>query len=227
MVSACKSYITDNDMYRVWDVEPQVLVNRFDDCTKLYKHYQDCFQQAKDRADKSKRHFEVSEMYVFGKFSSFCRRLKQIGDIVELMRQFSVLKHSRIEGIDVYATRFSHIISSIKKKVYNPLDHRKMEFVSDYEDFQRQISELEDTLVAFMTTTFSQVQSTLQSLKLIRRYMYMYCCCLLLLFIVVVIGRFHSMNLNCLRDPIKDKLADIVTDFHKDIEGAQNVIIIN
>ena len=182
MVSACKSYITDNDMFRVWDVEPNVLVNRFEDCTKLYKHYQDCFQQAKDRADRSKRHFEVSEMYVFGKFSSFCRRLKQIGDIVELMKQFSVLKHSRIEGIDVYATRFSHIISSIKKKVYNPLDHRKMEFVSDYEDFQRQISELEDTMVAFMGTTFSQVQSTLQSLKLIKRYT-----CIVVVVIVVIV----------------------------------------
>ena len=35
------------------------------------------------------------------------------------------------------------------------------------------------------------------------------------------------MNLNCLRDPIKEKLADIVTDFHKDIEGAQTVTINN
>lgn len=170
MVSACKSYITDNDMYRVWDVDPGTLVKRFTDCTKLHQHYQECFQQAKDRAVKSKRPFEVSEMYVFGKFSSFCRRLQQISHIVEIMKQFSVLKMSRIEGIDVYATRFSHIISSIKKKVYNPLDHRKMEFVSDYEDFQRQISELEETLVAFMNSTFSQVQSTLQYLKLIKRY---------------------------------------------------------
>lgn len=31
------------------------------------------------------------------------------------------------------------------------------------------------------------------------------------------------MNLKCLRDPIKEKLSDIVTEFHKDIEATQNV----
>lgn len=169
MVTACKSYITGNDVQRVWDVESHVLVERFQDCYNLFEHYQESFQQAKMRADRSRRPFEISEMYVFGKFSSFCRRLKQVSEIVELMRQFSLLKKSRIEGIDTYATRFTHIISSIKKKPYNPLDHRKMEFVSDYQEFQRQISELEDQLVTFMTNTFSQVQSTLQSLKLLKR----------------------------------------------------------
>lgn len=31
------------------------------------------------------------------------------------------------------------------------------------------------------------------------------------------------MGLRCLQDPIKEKLAEIVTDFHKDIETTQNV----
>lgn len=174
MVTACKSYITDNDLYRVWDIDPSVLMKRFKDCYNLLDHYQECFKQAKERSDRSQRPFEISEMYVFGKFSSFCRRLKQVSDIVQLIHQFSVLKTSRIEGIDTFATRFSHIISSIKKKLYNPLDHRKMEFVSDYQEFHRQISELEDQLISFMTNIFHQVHSTLQSLKLIKRYVHVH-----------------------------------------------------
>ena len=171
MVSACKSYITEGDIYKVWDVEPQTLLKKFQDCHALYQHYQDSFQHSKERAQKASRHYEVSEMYVFGKFGSFCRRLTNIKEIIEIIQHFGVLKLSRIEGIETFANRFSQIVSFIKKKPYNPLDHRKIEFVTDYQDFQRQISELEDQLVNFMNGAFSQIQSsTLQSLKLINRY---------------------------------------------------------
>lgn len=170
MVSACKSYITEGDLYKVWDVDPRTLLKRFQDCRNLYKHYQDSFQHSKERAQKASRQYEVSEMYVFGKFGSFCRRLMRIQDTIELIQQFGVLKLSRIEGIDTFANRFSQIVSFIKKKPYNPLDHRKQEFVADFQDFQRQISELEDQLVSFMIGVFNQIQSsTLQSLKLLER----------------------------------------------------------
>lgn len=169
MVSACKAHITDNDSLRVWDVEPPDLLKKFQACHNLFQHYQDSFQNAKERAKNTSRSFEVSEMYVFGKFASFCRRLTQVQEMVELIQQFAVLKMSRIEGIDAFATRFGHIVSSIKKKPYNALDHRKLEFVTDYEEFQRQVAELEDQLSAFMIKIFSQVHSTLQSLKLLKR----------------------------------------------------------
>lgn len=169
MVSACKSHITVRDTVRVWDVPFSELLQKFKSCHQLHNHYQKCFQNAKERASKAARSFEVSEMYVFGKFASFCRRLTQIQEVVEVIQQFSVLKESHIEGIDSLTTRFGHLVSSIKKKPYNPLDHRKMEFQVDYEDFKRQITELEELLCSFMVTTFSHVHSCLQSLKLLRR----------------------------------------------------------
>lgn len=169
MVSACKSHITVEDTVRVWDVPFSEMLEKFRTCHQLHEHYQLCFQNAKERAAKSTRPFEVSDMYVFGKFASFCRRLAQIQEVVEIIQQFSVLKESHIEGIDTLNTRFGHMVSSIKKKPYNPLDHRKMEFQADYEDFMRQISELEELLCNFMGTTFSKVHSCLQSLQLLRR----------------------------------------------------------
>ena len=109
-------------------------------------------------------------MYVFGKFASFCSRLDQIRNVVDTVQQLSVLKDSHIEGIELLATRFQHITASFKKKPYNPLDHRKMEFSSDYDEFQRQISELEEQLCSFMATSFLQVESCMQTLQLLRRY---------------------------------------------------------
>ena len=40
------------------------------------------------------------------------------------------------------ASRFSVIVSSMKKKPYDFLDQRKMEFDSDFDDFRRQVQDL-------------------------------------------------------------------------------------
>lgn len=169
MVSACKQYITEEGHVRVWDVPPTTLLQRLDACKMLYQCYQECFHQRKQHVHSSSRPFEISEMYVFGKFVSFCRRLDQIQDLVNTIKHFSVLQQSHIEGIDAFATRFNHLISAFKKKPYNPLDHRKMEFAVDFGEFQRQVTELEEQLCSFVTASFSQVDSCMQSLQLLKR----------------------------------------------------------
>ena len=115
------------------------------------------------------RPFEISETYVFGKFSSFCRRLDQIKGVVDIEGQFSALRGSHIEGIETLASRLNSVISNFKKKPYNPLDHRKTEFNVDYDDLQRQISDLEELLSGFMRGSFGQVSSVMQTLRLLQR----------------------------------------------------------
>lgn len=65
--------------------------------------------------------------------------------------------------------KFNQMTSTFKKKPYNPLDHRKMEFMSDYLEFQRQIKDLGDSLCVFMENTFKKVSSCMQTLKLLKR----------------------------------------------------------
>lgn len=154
---------------RVWEVPPDSLLQRLQACQKLYQRYQDCYHHTKERASASEKPFEISEMYVFGKFASFCRRLGQISFVVNTIQQFSVLRDSHIEGIESLANRFNSIVSVTKKKPYNPLDHRKMEFNVDFEDFQRLIAELEEQLCGFMASSFVQVTSCMQSLRLLQR----------------------------------------------------------
>ena len=169
MVSACKQYITADGEVSVWDVAPDALFERTANCQKLYDRYQHCFQTSKQRLSSDQRPFEISEMYVFGKFACFCRRLGQLQCVVETVQEFSVLRNSHIEGIETMAARFQQLVSVLKKKPYNPLDHRKMEFASDFEDFQLGVAELGDQLALFMNDAFSRVNSCLQSFDLLAR----------------------------------------------------------
>lgn len=60
-----------------------------------------------------------------------------------ILDTYDVLTLSNIEGIESFAQKYSTIYKGMKKKPYDILDHRKIDFDYDYEDFKRQISELE------------------------------------------------------------------------------------
>ena len=169
IVFSCKQYITEMGQKRVWDILPEQLLQRLEACHRLYKVYQECFHQSKQRVSAERKAFEISELYVFGKFASFCRRLDEIRELVNTTQQLSVLKDSHIEGIEGLATRFGHTFSALRKKPYNPLDHRKMEFSVDFAEFCRQMGELEEQLCAFMASCFSQVEALYQFLNLLER----------------------------------------------------------
>lgn len=169
MVSACKQFITEKGSIGVWDVAPSVLLDRISTCQLLYSRYQECFQQGKLKFQAGSRPFEISEMYVFGKFSSFSRRLECIQAVINIVQEYSTIKLSRIEGIEPIITKFNHMVAAFKKRPYSPLDHRKMDFVSDYEEFKRQIFDLGDELCTFMIKSFEKVVTCMQTLQLLKR----------------------------------------------------------
>lgn len=169
IVFSCKQYITEVGQKRVWDIPPEQLLQRLEACHRLYAVYQECFHQSKQKVSAERKAFEISELYVFGKFASFCRRLDEIKELVSITQQMSVLKDSHIEGIDMLANKFGHIFLALRKKPYNPLDHRKMEFSIDFAEFCRQMSELEEQLCTFMGSNFVQVESLAQFLHLLER----------------------------------------------------------
>lgn len=53
------------------------------------------------------------------------------------------MSESKIEGIETISNRFHHMYSALKKKPYDPLDHRKTDFEADFFEFRRQISEIQ------------------------------------------------------------------------------------
>jgi dynein heavy chain len=80
MVRACKNFVTDRGMTRVWDHPRQPLIEKLTICLKLNEAYQTCFQKTKVRIslDPSQKPFEFSEMSIFGKFDAFCRRVIKV-----------------------------------------------------------------------------------------------------------------------------------------------------
>lgn len=145
MITACKNYITEEGFKAVWDYDQEELIAKLQDCVKLNEAYQQSFQRAKKKLEENpeERQFEFSEMYIFGKMNSFTGRCHKIIDMMDTIKSFFILGESKIEGIEHIWSRFQLILTTIKKKPYDLLDYRKMEFDVDYEEFKRQIHELQ------------------------------------------------------------------------------------
>jgi dynein heavy chain len=145
MITAGKNYITEEGMKNVWDYPQEELISKLLDCVKLNEAYQQSFQRAKKKLEENpdERQFEFSEMYIFGKINSFAGRCHKIIDMMSTIKSFLILGDSNIEGIEQIWSRFQLILTTIKKKPYDLLDYRKMEFDADYEEFKRQIQELQ------------------------------------------------------------------------------------
>jgi dynein heavy chain len=145
MITACKNYITEEGAKNVWDYSQDELISKLLQCVKLNDAYQQSFQRAKKKLEENpeERQFEFSEMYIFGKINTFTGRCHKIIDMMTTIKSFLILGESKIEGIEQIWSRFQLILTTIKKKPYDLLDYRKMEYDADHEEFRRQIQELQ------------------------------------------------------------------------------------
>lgn len=148
MITACKNYITEHGYKTVWEYQQEELVEKLKHCIRLNEEYQRCFQKTKQRLEQNleERQFEFSEMYIFGKSNTFSRRLNKIIDMLDTMKAFSCLGESRIEGMEQLWNKFVLIVTTMKKKPYDLLDYRKMDFDADFDEFKRQINDLQVSL---------------------------------------------------------------------------------
>lgn len=72
------------------------------------KEYQNCFHKTKQKLEENpaERQFDFSEMYIFGKFETFHRRLLKIMHVFDTITTYSVLQDSKMEGLEVMATKY-------------------------------------------------------------------------------------------------------------------------
>ena len=86
MVKACKGYLTEEGSARVWDQDRVMIIGRIHDCLNLNRAYQDAFQRTKKRMEETpgEKPFDFSQLYIFGKFEAFCRRLEKVRPLLEL-----------------------------------------------------------------------------------------------------------------------------------------------
>lgn len=137
--------MAEEGLKTVWEYPQDELIAKLQDCVKLNEAYQQSFQRAKRKLEENpeERQFEFSEMYIFGKINSFTGRCHKVMDMMNTIKSFLILGESKIEGIEQIWSRFQLILTTMKKKPYDLLDYRKMEFDADFEEFKRQIQELQ------------------------------------------------------------------------------------
>ena len=145
MITACKSYVTEHNTRSIWDLDQDEVIKRFNNCLRLNEEYQMCFQRTKKKIEEhpEERQFEFSETYIFGKINTFARRLQKLIEMFTTLRSFDRLGLSKIEGIEMINAKFQLIMTTMRKKPYDMLDYRKTEFDTDFEEFRRQINDLE------------------------------------------------------------------------------------
>ncbi|KAJ8415685.1 hypothetical protein AAFF_G00402420 [Aldrovandia affinis] len=172
MITACKAYITNNGTATIW-IQPQdVVADKLKAAIHLNKEYQNCFHKTKQKLEgsPSERQFDFSEMYIFGKFDTFERRLNKILGMFRTISTYSALQDSQIEGLETLATRFQGIVLAMKTKQYSFLDQRRTDFDQDYEEFCRNTKELHNQLKTFMESTFDKIQNTERALSVLKKF---------------------------------------------------------
>uniref|UniRef100_G1KES7 Dynein axonemal heavy chain 5 n=1 Tax=Anolis carolinensis TaxID=28377 RepID=G1KES7_ANOCA len=172
MITACKAYITNNNTATIWDQPQDVVLEKIQAAIRLKQEYQNYFHKTKQKLEQrpAERQFDFSEMYIFGKFETFHRRLLKIMKIFDIITTYSVLQDSKMEGLEVMATKYQGIVTTMKKKQYNFLDQRKSDFDQDYEEFCKQSNDLHQQLQTFMDITFENIANTERTLYMLKKF---------------------------------------------------------
>ncbi|KAM6102183.1 dynein axonemal heavy chain 5 isoform 6-T6 [Theristicus caerulescens] len=172
MITACKSYITNNNTATIWNQPQERVMEKLQAAIRLKQEYQNCFHKIKEKLEQNPdgRQFDFSEMYIFGKFETFHRRLVKIIDIFNTMKTYSVLQESKIEGLEGMITKYESIVDTMKKRHYNFLDQRRTDFDQDYEEFCKEINDLHDQLRIFMDITFENILNTERALSMLKKF---------------------------------------------------------
>ncbi|KAL8616403.1 Dynein heavy chain 5, axonemal [Nucella lapillus] len=170
MITACKTYIMAT-CSKVWDLGPS-LIGKLQDCIDLNNHYRTHFHKVKTKleAQPNELQFDFSEMYIFGKFDTFSRRLQKIIQAQNIMDTYVTLHSSKIEGIDLIVTKEKASRQKLKAKKYDILDARKDTFDSDFEEFKRGVEDVHNKLVSFMNDSLEALTSTHRAIRLLRRF---------------------------------------------------------
>uniref|UniRef100_A0A672U8C5 Dynein axonemal heavy chain 5 n=1 Tax=Strigops habroptila TaxID=2489341 RepID=A0A672U8C5_STRHB len=153
MIAACKSYITNNNTATIWNQPQESIMEKLQAAIRLKQEYQNCFHKVKEKLEQNptERQFAFSEVYIFGKFESFHRRLVKIIHVFNTVKTYSVLQESKIAGLEGMITKYESIVDIMKKRHYNFLDQRKIDFDQDYEEFCKEINDLHVVIIIFLS----------------------------------------------------------------------------
>lgn len=90
-------------------------------------------------------------------------------DVLQTALTYSILHCSAVQGIDVFANKFLSFFQDISSQNYDPLDHRKPYFDTDYEEFMKSVAETETELRNFFYKCVSETPNITEALRVVAR----------------------------------------------------------
>ena len=136
-------------MMTIWNQAREEIEMKLSQCITLNTQYRDAYHRIKSKkVGKEMKEFSFSEKYIFGRFDSFCLRLKNLLDMFNTINQFSDLFKSRMEALlaeDALtedSKKFNAAVKQLTEKDYDYLDFRNLSFDRDYNDFLSRMDDL-------------------------------------------------------------------------------------
>ena len=142
VICSCKRYITESGRVTIWNQDRQVIEQKLTECVKLNEQYRDAYHKIKNRkVGREAKEFSFSEKYIFGRFDSFCARLKNLLCMFQKISLYTGLFQNRMEAllpeesVDEDKKSFDAAVRILTLKDYDYLDFRNQHFDKDYQDF--------------------------------------------------------------------------------------------
>ncbi|XP_047042441.1 dynein axonemal heavy chain 8-like [Helicoverpa zea] len=202
ILNMCMDFLTQNGKKNVWNQDKLNFIDKAEFCLGLYKFYRDCYTDTQNQMKEAaaEKPFDCSEMFIFGKFETFKKRLLKIIDLFETYITYYVLNKTTLGGIKEYADTFNKLFKTISTKPYDALDHRRPDFDNDYKIYKEAVANQELLLENFIISTLGKCPTTEIALHLL--------------------ARFEKLELDCLY--IEDRYFDLVNLYTSEIEAIRD-----
>ena len=177
VIRSCKKFITESGSLTIWNQDRADIERKLTQCIKLNAQYREAYIKIKNkRVGKEIREFSFSEKYIFGRFDSFCMRLKNLLDMFKTINQFTNLFKSRMEALLAEDSlsddekKFNTAVKQLTEKEYDYLDFRNIAFDRDYGDFLNRMDDLTGRLQAKLESTYDGIWDTPHAFQYLNRF---------------------------------------------------------
>ncbi|XP_011504753.1 PREDICTED: dynein heavy chain 5, axonemal [Ceratosolen solmsi marchali] len=176
MIAACRDYVTERNRVTVWGQNRTSARQKLKHCLRLNKAYRETYRLVRCSPAITEEEFSFSETHVFGRFDSFCARIRKIITLFDLIDDYQRLFERRMEGLllgealDETVKTFEEGKKIVIGKSYDYLDPRNLEFNNDYEEFMRKIGDMKENVSCLIETNYADVWETLQGIRFLTRF---------------------------------------------------------
>ena len=131
IIKSCKRFITEGGRLGVWNQDTPIIERKLLECIKLNQQYRESYHHVKNKVDVNQtKPFSFSEQSIFGRFDSFCKRLKNLLEMFSKIKIYTEIFATKLEAllpeesVVVDEKVFQNAVMVLKMRDYDFLDFR-------------------------------------------------------------------------------------------------------